>query len=232
MHHITIADVAREAGVTLATVSHALGDNRPISDETRTRVLAAAERLDRVPSQSARSLALRRTSAVSDILARSPEVVANDSFFPAFIAGIKSLLARTEAALMLQVAPDRESEERADRALAHGRANGRSCMICASMTGESHCSRAWTSGGGHRCLRLDSESGRGTPRGGAYVQVPEGEWVKFDVEEAAVLHVDLASSRAGRRCPVGDPSRDGTWTAMTPAGGTGAKGLTDWMRRP
>ena len=50
MSRTTIADVAREAGVTKATVSHALSGNRPISDETRAKVLAAAEKLDWVPS--------------------------------------------------------------------------------------------------------------------------------------------------------------------------------------
>ena len=35
MSRTTIADVAREAGVTKATVSHALSGKRPISDDTR-----------------------------------------------------------------------------------------------------------------------------------------------------------------------------------------------------
>lgn len=124
MTRTTIADVAREAGVTKATVSHALSGNRPISDETRSKVLAAAERLNWVPSQSARALATRRANAVAVVLARDPEVIANDSFFPAFIAGVESVLAPTETALLLQVVPDRDAEERAYRALSHGRADG------------------------------------------------------------------------------------------------------------
>ncbi|WP_426186967.1 LacI family DNA-binding transcriptional regulator [Microbacterium sp. TWP3-1-2b2] len=124
MTRTTIADVAREAGVTKATVSHALSGNRPISDETRSKVLAAAERLNWVPSQSARALATRRANAVAVVLARDPEVIANDSFFPVFIAGVESVLAPTETALLLQVVPDRDAEERAYRALSHGRADG------------------------------------------------------------------------------------------------------------
>ncbi|QMU96709.1 LacI family transcriptional regulator [Microbacterium esteraromaticum] len=124
MNRTTIADVAREAGVTKATVSHALSGNRPISEETRARVLAAAERLNWVPSQSARSLATRRANAVGVVLARDPDVIANDSFFPAFIAGVESVLAETETALMLQVVPDRDAEQRAYRSMAHGRADG------------------------------------------------------------------------------------------------------------
>ena len=124
MSRTTIADVAREAGVTKATVSHALSGNRPISEETRTKVLAAAEKLNWVPSQSARALATRRANAIAVVLARDPEVIANDSFFPAFIAGVESVLAETETALLLQVVPDRAAEERAYRALVNGRADG------------------------------------------------------------------------------------------------------------
>jgi len=124
MSRTTIADVAREAGVTKATVSHALSGNRPISDETRAKVLAAAAKLDWVPSQSARALATRRANAIAVVLARDPEVIANDSFFPAFIAGVESVLAESETALLLQVVPDHDAEERAYRTLSHGRADG------------------------------------------------------------------------------------------------------------
>lgn len=124
MGRTTIADVAREAGVTKATVSHALSGNRPISEETKARVLAAAERLNWVPSPSARSLATRRANAIGVVLARDPDVIANDSFFPAFIAGVESVLAETETALLLQVVPDRAAEERAYRSMSHGRADG------------------------------------------------------------------------------------------------------------
>ncbi|MFJ6533084.1 substrate-binding domain-containing protein [Microbacterium sp. NPDC091662] len=58
------------------------------------------------------------------MLARNPEVIANDSFFPAFIAGVESVLAETETALLLQVVSGREAEERAYRTLTHGRADG------------------------------------------------------------------------------------------------------------
>ena len=124
MSRTTIADVARAAGVTKATVSHALSGNRPISEETRAKVLAAVDKLGWVPSQSARALANRHANAVAVVLARNPDVIANDSFFPAFIAGVESVLAESETALVLQVVSGREAEERAYRSLANGRADG------------------------------------------------------------------------------------------------------------
>ena len=53
----TIGEVAAEAGVSIATVSRVLTNNKPVRAETRRRVLEAASRLDYVPSGPARALA-------------------------------------------------------------------------------------------------------------------------------------------------------------------------------
>ncbi|WP_151523713.1 LacI family DNA-binding transcriptional regulator [Serinicoccus kebangsaanensis] len=120
----TIGDVASAAGVTKATVSHAFSGKRPISEATKARVIAAAEELNWVPSSPARALATRRANAIGIVLARDPEILASDTFFPAFIAGVESVLAPREVALVLQVARTRSGEERAYRAIAQGRADG------------------------------------------------------------------------------------------------------------
>lgn len=124
MSRPTIGDVAAAAGVTRATVSHAFSGKRPISVATKERVFAAADRLGWVPSHSARALATQRANAVGLVLARDPDVIVADSFFPAFIAGLESALAEAEAALILQVAHSRAAEERAYRSMAAGRADG------------------------------------------------------------------------------------------------------------
>lgn len=124
MSRPTIGDVAAAAGVTKATVSHAYSGKRPISVATKQRVFAAAERLQWVPSSSARALATRRANAMGIVLAREPDILASDTFFPAFIAGVESVLARQEVALVMQVVTSRTAEERAYRAMAHGRADG------------------------------------------------------------------------------------------------------------
>ncbi|HEV6954342.1 MAG TPA: LacI family DNA-binding transcriptional regulator [Promicromonospora sp.] len=120
----TIDDVARAAGVTKATVSHAYSGKRPISATTKARIFAAAERLDWVPSSRARALAARRANAVGVVLSRDPAILASDAFFPAFISGVESVLAGHEIALVLQMVTGRTAEERAYRAMASGRADG------------------------------------------------------------------------------------------------------------
>ena len=60
----TITDVAREAGVSVATVSRALRGLDRVSPRTRERVFKVAERLDYVASPTATSLASGRTQVV------------------------------------------------------------------------------------------------------------------------------------------------------------------------
>lgn len=53
---VTLNDVAREAGVTPATVSYTLSGKRSISEETRSRVYAAVQKLNYTPNMAARTL--------------------------------------------------------------------------------------------------------------------------------------------------------------------------------
>ena len=67
---VTGKDVAKLAGVSPATVSYVLAGNEKqrISEETRERVLAAAEELGYYPNRQARGLRSRKTHCVSVML--------------------------------------------------------------------------------------------------------------------------------------------------------------------
>ncbi|MEU6606134.1 LacI family DNA-binding transcriptional regulator [Streptomyces shenzhenensis] len=60
----TMADVARSAGVSVATVSHVLNDTRPVLPHTRQAVLDAIDRLGYTPNTLARSLVTSRTRSI------------------------------------------------------------------------------------------------------------------------------------------------------------------------
>ncbi|HEC22840.1 MAG TPA: LacI family transcriptional regulator [Chloroflexi bacterium] len=64
----TMRDVAERAGVSVTTVSHVINETRPVSDELRTRVLAAIEELGYQPNALARSLRRKKTHTIGMIL--------------------------------------------------------------------------------------------------------------------------------------------------------------------
>ncbi len=63
-NRITMADVAREAGVSLMTVSRVINNKSQVSAATRQRVLSIVEQLGYRPSGIARGLATRRTGTL------------------------------------------------------------------------------------------------------------------------------------------------------------------------
>lgn len=117
----TIADVARRAGVSKGAVSFALNGRPGVSDETRRRILDAAAELGWVPNRQARALSTQRASALGLVLARAPELLGADPFFPAFIAGVETVLAARDQALVLQVVTTPEAEREGYRRLARDR---------------------------------------------------------------------------------------------------------------
>src|SRR5436190_290106 len=65
---VTIKDVARAAGVSVATVSRAHNKSRLVTETTGRRVRAVAERLGYSPHAAARSLSTRHTSTIGVLL--------------------------------------------------------------------------------------------------------------------------------------------------------------------
>jgi len=121
----TIADVAREAGVSKGLVSFALNDKPGVAPATRERILRVAQQVGWVPSVRARSLSTDRAFALGLVIARDPEILSGDPFFPAFIAGVESALSPVEHALVLSMVGSEESEIASYRRLAaHGRVDG------------------------------------------------------------------------------------------------------------
>jgi LacI family transcriptional regulator len=82
---VTIADVARCAGTSTATVSHVLNSVGRIGKETRGRVLAAVKKLKYYPNVHARNLA-RRGSRTMGIIVSDIE----NPFFPTVIRAFET----------------------------------------------------------------------------------------------------------------------------------------------
>ena len=115
----TIKDVARVAGVSVATVSRALNGADNVTAETRQRVQSVALELRFIPSSAARSLITRRTHTVGAVL---PDLYGE--YFSELIRGI-DLKARAHG-LHLLVSSSHGDAREATAALRamHGRVDG------------------------------------------------------------------------------------------------------------
>ncbi len=104
----TVLDIAREAGVSLGTVSNVINENAPVSDSLRKRVLDAISRLEYQPSQLARGLRRNKTAIMGMII---PDIT--NPFFPAVVRGAEDVAYQNSYQLMLCNADNDPAKERA-----------------------------------------------------------------------------------------------------------------------
>ncbi|BDZ50258.1 LacI family transcriptional regulator [Frondihabitans sucicola] len=102
----TLHDVAREAGVSLATASRSLnGSTRRVADAYRDRVLAAAAKLDYSPNLSAQAVARGSTMTVGLVVSDIA-----DPYFSSIAAG--AMRVAEESGLVVTMAVTGRSPER------------------------------------------------------------------------------------------------------------------------
>ncbi len=109
----TIVDVAKEAGVSVATVSRVVNGNYPVKPETKVAVSAAIEKLHYVPNVQARELNQRRSTTIGVVV---PGLY--NMFFAEVIDGIEATVRKDKYSLLLNCAQnDPEQEQACIRAL-------------------------------------------------------------------------------------------------------------------
>ena len=116
---VTIKDVAREANVSVATVSRVLNGSGPVSEETRRRIREVAGAMRYVPHNGARSLITSKTQTLGVLL---PDLYGE--FFSELIRGMDDTAQRHGFHLLISRAyADRHGIETAMRAM-RGRVDG------------------------------------------------------------------------------------------------------------
>nr|WP_267963283.1 substrate-binding domain-containing protein [Halomonas sp. MCCC 1A11062] len=90
---ITLKDLARELGVSTATISNAFNRPDQLSPSLRERILAEAKRLGyRGPDAKARSLRTGRSRIIAVVLAESLTYSLNDAVSSEFLSGVAEVL--------------------------------------------------------------------------------------------------------------------------------------------
>lgn len=104
MSDLTIIDIARLAGVSVATVSRVLNSHPDVSEKTRSKVMAVIEKHNYVPNNSARSLKRESLQAIA--------VIVKGFSNPIFTAMLEIIQQELEASdylmLMHHVDPDQD----------------------------------------------------------------------------------------------------------------------------
>ena len=116
---VTIRDVAREAGVSVATVSRVLNDSGPVSELTRHRIREVATRMRYVPDGAARSLITRRSMTLGVLL---PDL--HGEFFSEVIRGIDQAAQRGGYHLIVSGSHNDKGEIEAALRAMRGRVDG------------------------------------------------------------------------------------------------------------
>lgn len=103
---VTIQDVAREAGVSVSTVSRAFTAPAMVRDETLHYVLQTAERLGYRPNRAARGLITGKTGNLGVIV---PDL--SNPFFPTVLKGVQSRAREADYAVFLADSDENATEE-------------------------------------------------------------------------------------------------------------------------
>ncbi len=115
----TIKDVAREANVSVATVSRVFNSSGPVSEETRVRIQEVAARLCYSPHGVARSLITSRTNTLGVLL---PDLYGE--FFSEVIRGMDQTAQRSGYHLLVSSSHDAKPEIEAALRAMRGRVDG------------------------------------------------------------------------------------------------------------
>lgn len=107
---ITIADIARIAGVSPGAVSFALNNRPGVSAETRKRILAVAAEYRWTPNSAARALVGSHVGVVGLVVERPARSLGAEAFFTDLISGIQSGLAESGSAMQMRVVRSLEDE--------------------------------------------------------------------------------------------------------------------------
>ncbi len=120
----TIRDVAREAGVSVATVSRVVNAKGPVRETTASRVREVVERLGYVPHGGARSLTTRRTGVIGVLL---PEM--HGDFFSELIRGLDQVARPAGYHLLVSGSHSDPAETEEVLQALHGRIDGLVLMM-------------------------------------------------------------------------------------------------------
>lgn len=93
---LTMKDIAKEAGVSVATVSHVINNTKNITEERKNKILEIIEKHNYVPNSTAKNLRRRSTKTAALVISSS-----TDSFVTEMIFGVEKMAREMGYSLLL-----------------------------------------------------------------------------------------------------------------------------------
>ncbi len=117
--HLTLEEIAKQAGVSRSTVSRVINNHPNVDADTRAKVLEIAQNLEYQPNLAARGLAAGRSRILGLVIPQGVSEVFADPYFPLLIQGISSVCYAHDHSVMLWLA-EPEYERRTIRQILNG----------------------------------------------------------------------------------------------------------------
>mgnify|MGYP005852110073 CR=1 FL=1 len=110
---LNLEDIAKEAGVSRATVSRVINNEAYVSEDTRQRVQTVIEKLGYTPNIRGRILATGRTNIIGVVIPHNLTTVFDDQFyFPTLLNGVAQAANQRNYAMLLWIQESSTDEER------------------------------------------------------------------------------------------------------------------------
>ncbi|ULR42247.1 substrate-binding domain-containing protein [Rhizobium sp. K102] len=190
-----IRQLAEHLAISIGTVSRALNGRPDVNEETRRRVLAAAEALGYVANQSGRSLRQGETKVIGLMIESSAEAVENaDNFFLGVTSGLQHVFTRHKLDLLMLPCPsDEDACEYLKRMVARRVVDA---MIISNMQRVDR--------------RVDFLSRARIPfiAVGRSLSAGNFPWIDLDFEGVAERAVERLAARGHRRIAITAPSSE------------------------
>ena len=136
----TIKDVARVAGVSIATVSRVVNKGPKVGQKTRDKVLAVMHELGYTPNANARALVTQKSTTIGLVI---PDL--SDPFFAALASGVDQIAKERNIQLLISTSSmSAESEKQAIDLLVERRCEAiviqqqTAFRVCLSRTRTAH----------------------------------------------------------------------------------------------
>jgi len=118
---VTIKDVAKQAGVSPATVSRVIADNPRISSKTKQKVREVMEELGYFPNFQARNLVAKKSQTLGIVMENSATLAFQNPFFPEVLRGISTRAHGSQYGLYLSTGATQEEIHREVVEMAQGK---------------------------------------------------------------------------------------------------------------